>query len=50
MNTKLVIGNKREKCVYCKKSIHITNWAGVGKKGFICNNMDCLKKAMEDLK
>ena len=34
--------DKRIKCIYCNKPIHIDNWAGVTKKGFVCANSNCL--------
>jgi len=36
--------DKRIKCIFCKKPIHIDNWAGVNKEGFFCNNIICLMK------
>ena len=40
--------DKRVKCAYCKQSIHIDNWAGVTKKGFICGNIGCLMKLAKE--
>jgi len=41
--------NKRVKCQFCKKDIHIDNWAGVNKKGFICGNITCLMKLAKEM-
>ena len=30
---------RRIRCIYCDKPIHINNWAGVTKKGFICGKL-----------
>jgi len=42
--------NKRVKCAYCGKEIHISKWAGVSKKGFICDDINCLQKVAEEIK
>ena len=34
--------DKRIKCIFCNKPIHIDNWAGVNKEGFFCGNTLCL--------
>jgi len=44
------INKKRVKCVYCGKEIHIDRWAGVNKKGFICNNICCLMELSKENK
>ena len=33
---------KRVKCIYCKKPIHIDKFAGVKKEGMFCNGIFCL--------
>ncbi len=33
---------KRVKCIYCKKPIHINKFAGVNKEGMFCNGFFCL--------
>lgn len=32
---------KRVKCIYCGKDIHISKFAGVNKKGLFCSNTLC---------
>ncbi|MHA2019029.1 MAG: hypothetical protein ACTSXY_12245 [Promethearchaeota archaeon] len=41
--------NKRVRCIYCDKPIHIDNFAGVCKKGFICGNSVCLMKLAQEM-
>ena len=41
--------DRRVKCIYCKKPIHIDNFAGVVKKGFICKDITCLMELAEEL-
>jgi len=41
---------KKVKCIYCKKPIHISKWAGVNKKGFVCDDVECLKKLAKEIK
>ena len=33
---------KRVKCIYCKKPIHIDRFAGITKDGMFCNGFPCL--------
>jgi hypothetical protein len=40
--------DRRIKCIYCDKPIHIDNFAGVCKKGFICGNSVCLMKLAQE--
>lgn len=42
--------DKRIKCIYCKKPIHIDNFAGMSKKGMICGDIVCLTKLAKELK
>ena len=42
--------DKRIRCIYCNKPIHIDNFVGVCKKGFICGNSVCLMKLAQELK
>ena len=41
---------EKVKCIYCKKPIHISKWAGVNKKGFVCDNLICIMKAKKEIK
>ena len=41
--------DKRVRCAYCDKPIHIDNFAGVAKKGFICGNSVCLMKLAQEM-
>lgn len=50
MNTTRKIKSKRIICVYCKKPIHIDDFAGVSKDGWFCNNTLCLIKLTKRLK
>ncbi len=34
--------DKKVKCIYCKKPIHINKFAGVNKEGMFCNGVTCL--------
>lgn len=43
-----VTHGERVKCVYCGQSIHIDNFAGVTKKGFICGNSICLMELVKE--
>jgi len=41
--------DSRVRCAYCDKPIHIDNWAGITKKGFICGNSVCLMKLAQEM-
>jgi len=42
--------DKRVKCIYCKKPIHIDRLAGITSKGMICGNSFCLMKLAKEWK
>ena len=42
--------DKRIKCIYCNNPIHIDDWAGISKKGFICKNFFCLMQLAKEWK
>lgn len=43
------IKDRRIKCIYCNKPIHIDNFAGIIKKGFLCGNSVCLMKLAQEM-
>ncbi len=42
--------DKRIKCIYCKKPIHIDNFAGITKEGMICGKTECLMELAKKMK
>ena len=41
---------KRIRCCYCNNPIHVDNFAGITKKGFICGNISCLMELAREVK
>lgn len=41
---------KRKRCAYCNKPIHISKFAGITTKGFVCSNIVCLFKLAQEIK
>ena len=42
--------NKKIKCIYCNKPIHIGKLGGVSKSGWFCNDTFCLMKLAKEVK
>ena len=42
------LDTRRVLCIYCKKPIHIDNWAGIHKRGMFCKNTICLTAMLKE--
>jgi len=39
---------KRVRCIYCDKPIHIDKFGGIKRDGLFCNRLSCMLKLIED--
>lgn len=40
---------ERVKCIYCGNPIHLSKFAGITKKGYVCSNSVCLMKLAQEI-
>ena len=42
------VKDRRVKCIYCNKPIHISKFGGMNKRGMFCNDTLCLIKLIRE--